>query len=103
MACHLSDDKRSHEYQNQSHKVHQWCHPAFSREEYAGKQRDDIAEGCLEKLDGYFLKYIWNFRKNARPIVLKLLAEHPEAQVVTLQSPNETKQFERQLTDFFSQ
>lgn len=72
------------------------------RIKYAGKQRDDIADGCLEKLDGYFLRYIWNFRKKVRPLVLQLLAEYPTVQVVALKTPRETKQFETQLAEFFS-
>ena len=72
------------------------------RLKFAGKQRDDIAEGCLEKLDGYFLKYIWTFRKNVRPLVLELLATHPQTQVVTLKTPKQTTNFEMQLTRFFN-
>lgn len=71
------------------------------RLKFAGKQRDDIANGCLEKLDGYFLKYIWNFRKNVRPLILQLLQEHPEVQVVTLKNPKQTKTFQTQLSEYF--
>lgn len=69
---------------------------------YAGKQRDDIADGCLEKLDAYFLKYIWTFRKNVRPLVLQLLQEHPDVQVVTLKNPKQTKLFETRLAEYFA-
>ncbi len=70
------------------------------RIKYAGKQRDDIADGCLEKLDRYFLKYIWNFRKEVRPLICKLFEQHPEVQTVVLKNPKETALFEQQLKEF---
>lgn len=69
---------------------------------YRKTQRADIAEGCLEKLDGYFLKYIWTFKKNVRPQILQLAADHPEVKVLTLSNPKQTKEFVRQLEKFFT-
>ena len=40
---------------------------------YAGKTRPDMAAGCPEKIDGEFLKWIWNFKKNEKPQIMKLL------------------------------
>lgn len=60
---------------------------------YRGKQRDDIADGCLEKLDSYFLHYIWTFRKKVRPLILSELASRPELDVVILSTPKQTEQF----------
>lgn len=69
------------------------------RLKFAGKQREDIADGCLEKLDGYFLRYIWNFRRKVRPLILQLSAEHsPNVCTVTLNSPKQAKKF----LDFFT-
>ena len=70
------------------------------RLKYNGKQRDDIADGCLERLDNYFLNYIWTFRKNARPIILDCIACHPQLAVVTLNSPAKTEQFLNQLQQY---
>ena len=67
---------------------------------YRNKQRQDIADGCLEKLDGYFVKYIWNFRKNVRPEILELIAQHPKVTVVTLRTPKQTQQFVAQLQNY---
>lgn len=69
---------------------------------YRKKQRADIAEGCLEKLDGYFLKYIWTFRKNVRPQILQLIADNPEISVVTLATPKQTQEFVKQLESYFN-
>ena len=67
---------------------------------FRNTQRQDIAEGCLEKLDGYFVKYIWTFRKKVRPEILELSAAHPEVQVIRLTSPKKTKQFVTQLQNY---
>lgn len=69
---------------------------------YRGKQRDDIADGCLEKLDNYFLQYIWTFRRKARPIILNELAKRAHINVVTLRTPKQTKIFLQSLSQFFS-
>ena len=64
------------------------------------KQRADIADGCLEKLDAYFVKYIWNFRKKVRPEILQLISAHPEVRVITLTSPRQTEEFVLALTKY---
>ena len=63
------------------------------RIKYRGKQRDDIADGCLEKLDKDFTEYIWNFRKNVRPTILRLIAEYPQTAVITLPNPKSADKF----------
>ena len=67
---------------------------------YRKKQRADIADGCLEKLDGYFVKYIWKFRKIVRPEIVQLCNQHPEIEVITLTSPKHTKQFVQELQNY---
>lgn len=63
------------------------------RRKYAGKQRDDIADGCLEKLDKDFLQYIWNFRKQTRPLICKLINSNPQITTVTLSTPKQASCF----------
>ncbi len=70
------------------------------RIKYRGKQRDDIADGCLEKLDNYFLNYIWTFRRKVRPLILSELASRPQLNVITLSSPKQTEMFLQNLADF---
>lgn len=67
------------------------------RIKYAGKQRDDIAEGCLEKSDLYFTRYIWNFHKNVRPLIYSLAESHPQVKMIVLSTPKAAKQFVRRL------
>lgn len=70
------------------------------RIKYRGKQRDDIADGCFEKLDSDFTKYIWNFRKDVRPLIYSLIDECADVATVILPSPKATKRFVRQLKEF---
>ncbi|MFD1927068.1 DNA topology modulation protein [Sporosarcina siberiensis] len=39
------------------------------------KIRPDMGEGCKERLDFGFLKWIWNYRKTKRPGILKKLEQ----------------------------
>mgnify|MGYP001051174810 CR=1 FL=1 len=68
---------------------------------YRGCQREDIADGCLEKLDSYFIKYIWNFQKQTRPLILQLLERKSESQVVAFSSPKEARVYLQQLATAF--
>lgn len=60
---------------------------------YRGKQRDDIAEGCREKLDNYFIRYIWTFRRKVRPFILKELSSRQNLTVLTLKNPKQAERF----------
>jgi len=42
---------------------------------YRNRARPDMAEGCPERLDAAFLKWIWAYRERHRPGVLRLLGE----------------------------
>lgn len=71
------------------------------RLKYSGKQREDIAQGCLEKLDRYFLKYIWNFKKKVRPLILQLAESHSQSvYTITLTNPKAAKNFLHALETF---
>src|SRR5688572_15904869 len=45
---------------------------------YHNRSRPDMAEGCPEKLDWEFVKWIWSYSQRSRPKVVKLLREHSE-------------------------
>jgi adenylate kinase family enzyme len=40
---------------------------------FYGKTRPDIGPGCPEKIDWEFVQWIWNFPKNIRPRIYRLL------------------------------
>ena len=44
--------------------------------QYRNKQRDSIAEGCKEKIDRSFFKWVWNFKKNAKPRIFEKLKKY---------------------------
>ena len=57
---------------------------------YRGRPRPDMAEGCAEKLDLEFVRWVLTYRWRARPRVRRLLAEAgPALRVVVLRTPRE--------------
>ena len=65
---------------------------------YHGRTRPDMTEGCPERLDAEFLKWIWNYPRDNRPRLLsKLEAVGVTARVVVLRSRSEVQQFVNEL------
>jgi len=44
-----------------------------------GKVRPDLAEGCPEKIDFVFFKWVWTFRKKHRSNTLKYLSDYSQS------------------------
>lgn len=62
--------------------------------QYRGKSRPDMAEGVNERLDFNFLKWIWDYPRTKKPIVLKKLKQLPDdKKVIILKSPREVRHF----------
>ncbi|WP_282020937.1 DNA topology modulation protein [Planomicrobium okeanokoites] len=62
--------------------------------QYRNRRRPDMAEGVKERFDLNFVKWIWNYPKNIRPVVLKRFEELPNDKVVIiLKSPKEARNF----------
>jgi adenylate kinase family enzyme len=57
-----------------------------------GKTRDDMGEGCPEKIDWEFLKWIWNFPKRTKKILHEKI-NHCGKNVYHLKSRKAVKQF----------
>ena len=55
---------------------------------YKGATRPDMAEGCNEKIDWEFAKFIWTYPKKKRPGVLEMLGKM-NVDTLILQSPKE--------------
>ncbi|MBM7661810.1 adenylate kinase family enzyme [Bacillus mesophilus] len=68
---------------------------AFKRMmQYRNKTRPDMGEGCEERIDLNFLKWIWNYPKSKRPDIIKKLEQLLEdKKVIILKSPNEVQRF----------
>ena len=62
--------------------------------QYRGKSRPDMAEGNNERLDFDFLKWVWDYPKTKKPIILKKLEQLPnDKKVIILTSPSEVQLF----------
>ena len=63
-----------------------------------GRVRPDMGDGCREKLDWSFVRFVWQYRKVRRPRILTALDEYvPEDHIIRLISSLEVDQFVRQL------
>ncbi len=62
-----------------------------------GTVRPDMGEGCPERIDPDFLKWVWNFNKNKRKKYHKLLAEAKHAQVIILKNRRSLRRFLKEL------
>ena len=58
-----------------------------------GKVRPDMAEGCPERFDREFLKFIWNFNKQNRVLNYTRIAKTKHAKPVVLKNRREVKDF----------
>ena len=58
-----------------------------------GHARADMAEGCTERFDPEFARWIWNFNKNYRDRFYELLNQAEGKQVIILRSRREVEKF----------
>ncbi|WP_431803583.1 DNA topology modulation protein [Halobacillus andaensis] len=70
-------------------------HRAFKRMlQYRSKISPDMGEGCEERFNFEFFKWIWYFPTTKRPEILKRLDQLSKAQQVTiLKTPKEVREF----------
>lgn len=61
---------------------------------YHGRTRPDLNEGCPERLDLNFIKWVWSYRRTSRPSLLNRLAGLKEGKtIVILRSPREVRSY----------
>jgi adenylate kinase family enzyme len=66
---------------------------------YRNRSRPDMAEGCNEKLDLEFIRWVWNYSRRSRPRVVKLLEEYSQSkQIVWLRSKADVERFYARLS-----
>ena len=58
-----------------------------------GKVRPDMAQGCPERFDPEFVRWIWNFNKENRVRNYTWIASAKHAKAIVLKSRREVKQF----------
>lgn len=61
--------------------------------QYRGKVRPDMADGCPERFDWEFIKFVWNFNKNNRVMNYTYLAQAKHAEQIVLKNRREVKAF----------
>ena len=62
-----------------------------------GKVRPDMGEGCPERIDFEFLKWVWGYNKNKRERNYKLLNEAQHAETIVLKNRRAVRKFLAQL------
>lgn len=50
------------------------------------KHRSDMADGCHERIDLDFYKFIWDFDKNTRPRIIELLDDYKHIDTIRIRS-----------------
>jgi adenylate kinase family enzyme len=64
-----------------------------------GRVREGMAEGCRERFDLEFLRYIWNFNARSRPRIAGALASHGSyARLHCLQADEDAERLLRELS-----
>ena len=66
---------------------------------HRGKTRPDMTEGCVERFDLSFMKYIWSFRRKHLPIVRGALADAKHVKVIEIRKKKELAAFYVSLPD----
>ena len=61
--------------------------------QFRGAARPDMQEGCHEKIDIEFLKWIWTYPKLKAPKIIKRLNDLSDKKVIILESPGAVKEF----------
>ena len=62
-----------------------------------GTVRPDMAEGCPERFDLDFLKWVWNFNKNKREQYYRLLNEAEGVETIVLKNRRAVRKFMKQF------
>ena len=63
-----------------------------------GKVRPDMGEGCPERIDWEFLKWVWDFNKNKREKNYRLLNEAEGKETIVLKNRRAVKKFLEQVS-----
>jgi|LGVE01.1.fsa_nt_gb adenylate kinase family enzyme len=65
---------------------------------YRNSSRLDMNEGCREKLDLPFLKWVWSYNTNNRPKVIEILNKNKDKEIVILKKTKDVRNFINKLT-----
>ena len=60
---------------------------------HLGKVRAEMPEGCVEKFDWEFIKWIWNYPRDICPKILEILEKEKSKKIIILQNKNDVSEF----------
>lgn len=66
---------------------------------FKGKKRPDMTEGCEEKLDLEFVKWVLKFNKNERPKILEKLKNYEDKKIIVLNNLREVDELLKNLKE----
>ena len=66
-----------------------------------GTVRPDMGEGCPERIDLDFLKWVWNYNQNKRESNYRLLNEATHAETIVLKNRRSVRRFLQQVEEEF--
>jgi len=66
---------------------------------YKGETRPDLAPGCAERFDLEFYRYIWKYRKNQFPRILRYVSAHFKGRLVRIESETARAKFVRSIDE----
>ena len=69
------------------------CAPSIMKLTTLGTVRPDMGEGCPERFDLDFLKWVWGYNRNHREQNYRLLNESTHAQTIVLKNRRAVKRF----------
>jgi adenylate kinase family enzyme len=69
---------------------------------HIGKTREDMAEGCQERIGFRFLKFVWNFPKHSRYKNYQKMIKYDDVVKLVLKNPRETRKFVNEINLFYS-
>ena len=59
-----------------------------------GRVRPDMGADCPERWDWGFMRWVWRYRRDIRPAILRLLDQYYcEGTLITLRNPREVRAF----------
>ena len=70
---------------------------------YRHRTRADMAEGCAERLDIGFLKYIWNFNRQQRDGIAAMLEKTPPRRLFCVRRRRDLETVESEITEAFGE
>ena len=67
---------------------------------HSGKVRPELAEGCTEKIDLDFLRWIWGYPTRTRPVVDQILSDNSENKtIVYLKGASQAEEYLANVPD----